>query len=116
MIDYDEFKGLNGVIRIDDSYVVIERKKGLTTFFNKKRLLKIDYQLIKQIKYKSGNLTNGYIAIIIKESRVPHTIFGAVGNDYTVIFRREKNGEAKRFLKKIKEYMYEKNKYVAGKR
>ena len=96
------FKGLNGTIKIESNIVIIERKKGLKTFFNKNMLVKININDIKSIKYKAGNLFNGFISISTNNSKQPYTVFGAVGKDYTVIFRGEKNKEARKIVNYIR--------------
>lgn len=90
------FKGLNGTILLKENSLSIIRESGIDTTFHKKGVIEISYSCIDGVMLELGSLVNGYITIIEKGSTCPSSIFSAMKNDNTVIFRCTKNGQAEK--------------------
>ena len=95
------FKGLNGKIVIKEDYVSIVREAMIDSTFHEKGEIKIPYAQIKEIEVVPGGILNGYITIFDGKVSKPLTIFSALKNEKTIIFRMTKNGEAEKIKREI---------------
>lgn len=92
----DIFKGLNGTIVLHEEYVSIIRDSMIDVTFHEAGETKIPYKKIKQVKVVQGGILNGYITLLEDKGVFPLTVFVALKNKNTVIFRMTKNSAAEK--------------------
>ena len=95
------FKGLNGTIVLHEEYVSIVRNSMIDATFHEVGEMKIPYKRIKKIEVVPGGLTNGYITLMEDTSVFPSTVFMALKNKNSVIFRMTKNSGAEKIKNMI---------------
>ena len=98
----DIFKGLNGTIVLHEEYVSIIRNSMIDVTFHEAGEIKIPYRRIKNVEVVPGGLLNGYITLLEDKSVFPATVFVALKNKNTVIFRVTKNSAAEKMKNMIR--------------
>lgn len=97
------FRGIDGNIIIDKEkgQIFIERSKMIDFVFHDKKKIVISTKAIKNIEMRKAKVVNGYISIITESNNMPSNIYMAMKNNYTVIFRFNKNVEAMKFVEEL---------------
>lgn len=95
------FVGLNGKISADEKNIILTRDSGIAVIFQKEGDLIIPICNILKIVYSEGGFTNGYISFLRNGDRKPHSIFSAVKNETTIIFRCTKNRMAQEMVEYV---------------
>lgn len=96
-------KGVNGKIIIRNRYVLISRDRFVDALFQQIGEIRIPYKEIVDVRIVRGGILNGYITIVGNNSKLPVSIFSALKNENTVIYRMTKNHEVKKLRKEILE-------------
>ena len=96
------FVGLNGKIYADEDGVTLIRESKIDGVFHELGTVRIPISEIAKVIYSEGGLTNGYIAFLRKGDRRPLSVFSALKNDNTVIFRFTKNESAQQMAEYVK--------------
>ena len=104
------FTGINGTIIFDDRKVTIIREKKLDRVFHQQGSIDIPLSQIDLVMFSEAGLTNGYIAILEKNNKIPHSVFTAIKHQNAVIFRFPKNQQAQEFARQIKVAVFERKK------
>ncbi|MBR2255772.1 MAG: hypothetical protein IJ899_00205 [Blautia sp.] len=89
-----KFVGLNGTISASEKSVILSREKKLDGVFHKLGTMEIPIDQIEKVVFSEAGLTNGFIAILRKGDKRPHSVFSAMKNQNAVIFRLTKNAQA----------------------
>lgn len=95
------FKGLNGTIVLGSTGVSIIRDTMLGTAFHNGGETLIPYSRISEVVMVPGSLTNGYLCIVETGYGSPGSIFSALKDENTVIFRMTKNAPARKMKRLI---------------
>lgn len=95
------FKGLNGTIYLNASGVSIVRDTSISTTFHKLSEVEIPYANISKVNLVHGAALNGYISIVEHGYGSPSSIFSALKDENTVIFRFTKNLSAEKMKRLI---------------
>ena len=99
------FVGLNGTISISDHSVFLSREGKLDSVFHMPGTTEIPIRLIHKVVFSQAGLTNGFIAILRKGDKQPHSVFSALKNENAVIFRVTKNDQALELAEYVRSLM-----------
>ncbi len=94
------FTGLNGKVFASEDTVMIKREGKLDKVFHESDLT-IPLNQIYAVEYMEGGITNGFIAFLRKGDKIPHSVFAALKNENAIIFRFNKNLQAKKFAEHV---------------
>ena len=97
-----KFVGLNGTISVSTDSVYLSRERKLDGVFHQLGITEIPIKQIDKVIFSEAGLTNGFIAILRKGDKRPHSIFSALKNENTVIFRLTKNHQAQELTNYVK--------------
>ena len=97
-----KFVGLNGTISVSADSVYLSRERKLDGVFHQLGTTEIPIKQIEKVVFSEAGLTNGFIAILRKGDKRPHTIFSALKNENAVIFRLTKNDQAQEMTNYVK--------------
>ena len=96
------FYGLNGRVSIEDNAVILTRESKFDGIFHELGVFSIPVSQITKVIYSPGGVTNGYMSFLRKGDRRPISVFTALKNKNTIIFRFTKNEEAKEIADYVK--------------
>ena len=96
------FYGLNGRVSIEDNAVILTRESKFDEIFHELGVFSIPVSQITKVIYSPGSVTNGYMSFLRKGDRRPISVFTALKNKNTIIFRFTKNEEAKEIADYVK--------------
>lgn len=97
------FKGLNGTLQLRNDNIAIIRENILGTTFHNAGETVIPYENICKVAVIPGSILNGYITIVERGYSSPSSIFTALKDENTIIFRLTKNMQAKKIKRLIEE-------------
>ena len=96
------FAGLNGQITVDEHTITLTRSAKLDKVFHNAGTITIPLSKVEKVIFSEGGLTNGYVAFLRKGDKRPRSVFSALKNKNTVIFRLTKNDDAKDLVDYVK--------------
>ena len=102
-----KFRGLNGTIEVVDDKIRIIREKLLDGAFHKKGTFVFPLSSVIMMHYHKGGITNGFLTLERKGSKLSKSVFSAMKNDDAIIFRMMKNEEAEAFSKYVNDAVKE---------
>ena len=100
-----KFVGINGSVLVDENTVTLFREKKLDGVFHELGKMEIPVNQIERIVISEAGLTNGFIAFLRKGDKRPRTVFSALKNKNTIIFRLTKNEQALKMTEYVKSLM-----------
>ena len=95
------FKGLNGTIQLRNDGVAIIRENKLDTTFHNAGETLIPFGNISEVEVVPGSVLNGYICVVENGYGSPSSVFSALKDENTIIFRLTKNGQAEKMKQLI---------------
>lgn len=104
------FKGVNGTLQLRREGVAIIRDRVLDKGFHEPGEVLIPYGNICDVKVVPGSLVNGYICVVTEGSSSPSSVFKALKDNHTVIFRLTKNIQAENIKRLINDKIKRKDK------